>query len=75
MAKKPKLISESIRELIETCGQSRYRISQETGISQSNLSRFMSGQTNLSMNAIDRLCQYLEVQLTLPGRRSGRSKS
>ena len=36
-------VSEQLRRAVETCGQTRYRISQETGIPESVLSRFVAG--------------------------------
>ena len=44
-------VSEQIRQLIDECGVSRYRIAKETGVSEPALSHFMSGKTGLSMRA------------------------
>jgi hypothetical protein len=53
-------ISEQLRRLIDTCGVTRYRLSKETGIAQSVLSKFMNvpGYT-LSLDSIDTLGEYL----------------
>lgn len=68
MAKrKPKTFSEQLRQLIETCGESRYRISQETGIHESQLSRFMHGTGRLTNETIDVLAEYLGVELAAKG--------
>jgi len=53
------LFSEQLREAIRKDGLSRYRISLETGISQSQLSRFMHDKGGLSLRSIDRLCECL----------------
>ncbi|WP_437202241.1 helix-turn-helix domain-containing protein [Planctomicrobium sp. SH664] len=65
MSMQTKLISEALRDAIKNCGDSRYRLAQETGIAESNLSRFMNGQSQLSMKAVDRLCRYLSLELTV----------
>ncbi|MBK9126491.1 MAG: helix-turn-helix transcriptional regulator [Phycisphaerales bacterium] len=44
-----------MRKAMETSGQSRYRISKETGIAESVLSRFMSGETALTVETVGRL--------------------
>lgn len=57
------MISDQLREAIERSGKSRYRISIETGIQQSTLSRFIQQGTGLSLENIDRLCEYLGAEL------------
>ena len=59
--------SETLRQAIEDSGLSRYRISQETGIEQSALSRFMSGKTGLSTSTIDKLAELLGLELVVRG--------
>jgi hypothetical protein len=57
-------ISDQLRRAIESCGESRYRLWQATGVDQATLSRFMSGKTKLTLDSVDRLCAYLGLQLT-----------
>ena len=57
-------ISDQLRQAIETCGVTRYRLWQETHVDQATLSRFMSGKTKLTLDSIDRLCAYLGLELT-----------
>ena len=64
MAKRRKKLSDQIRRSIETCGMTRYRISKETGIDQSNLSRFIHGEVGLSMDSLDRLADLLNLNIT-----------
>ena len=64
MAHKRKLISDQLRDAIEASGETRYRISKETGIAQSALSRFMSGERGLTSSAVDKLAEYLNLELT-----------
>ena len=68
---KPKTVSERIRYAIETADVTHYRISKESGIEQSALSRFISGERGLSMEAIDALAEHFGLELTeKPKRRS-----
>ena len=66
MARKPKSkpISEQLRDAIRCAGVSRYRISQETGITEAALSRFVNGHAGLSLDSIDTLGIYLELDIT-----------
>lgn len=64
MAKR--LISDQLREGIERCGKTRYRISLETGIAQSQLSRFVNDPSvSLSLANIDKLCECIGAGLVL----------
>lgn len=66
MSKKPKF-SDQLRRAIETCGHTRYRISQETGISEAVLSRFVNSRVGLSMDTIDTLIDHLNLRLVPEG--------
>ncbi len=66
-AKRLKL-SEQVRSAIEHCGVSRYVIARDTGISNSTLSRFMSGERGLTMTALDTLAEHLELNLVRGGK-------
>ena len=61
---KPKKFSDQIRQAIEECGMSRYRISKETDISEPTLSWFMSRQRGLTMNVLDILAEFLGLNIT-----------
>lgn len=61
--KKADTVTKQLRRAIEASGMSRYRISQETGIDQAQLSRFMSGERGFSLDALDRLCRVLGLRL------------
>lgn len=72
MAKKQSYkLSDQLRQAIEDSGLSRYAISQDTGIDQAALSRFIHGQVGLSLDAIDRLSEFLQLKITL-GRKPGK---
>ena len=59
-----KRISDQLREAVIKSGKTRYRISKETGILQSTLSRFVRGECGLGLDAIDSLCECIGVRLT-----------
>lgn len=63
MPKKRKTFADELRRLIDQSEKTRYQISQETGIAQSVLSRFMHGKSGLSIESIDLLCQSLGLRL------------
>ena len=67
-----KTVSDQVRDLIEKSGVTRYRISQDTGIAESVLSRFMAGR-GLNTETLDRLGVYFGV--TVHARRSPTSGS
>lgn len=69
--KKQKPVSDQLRKLIDECGLTRYRISQLTGIDQSTLSLFASGQRRLSLTAIDKLGELLDIELVAHGTKHG----
>ena len=50
---------------IETSGTTRYRISKDTGISQTQLCRVMSGERGLSIGALETLAEYLELEIVM----------
>ena len=58
-------IYESIREAIERSEKSRYRISQETGISQTQLSEFLHGRRGMSVENIELLIEALGLEVTI----------
>ncbi|MDY0170870.1 MAG: helix-turn-helix domain-containing protein [Thermoguttaceae bacterium] len=55
--------SEALRQAIETCGRSRYRLSKETGIDPAVLCRFVHRQAGLSLDSIDALAAALGLEL------------
>lgn len=63
MSQKKTSLSDQLRQLIETAEVSRYRISQQTGISQSLLSRFIHDTAGLSVDSLDKLAEALGLQL------------
>ena len=75
MGKRRAKLSDQIRRAVDDCGQTRYRISKETGIDQSTLSRFMSGERGLPMRTLDKLADYLDLNITAgKGRKPRKSR-
>lgn len=67
-------LTDDIRKAIESCGMTRYRISQETGIPQSVLSRFMAGHGAAS-ETLDKLADLLNLKIQQRSpRRSGKRR-
>ena len=66
--------SDQIRRAIEMAPVSRYRISEETEISEGQLCRFMQGDVGLSIEALDRLAEYLSLTVVVKksAKRKGR---
>ena len=64
MARKP-LLSDQLRRAISVSGKTRYRISIETGISESILSRFVNQGAGLSLANVDKLCECIGAELVL----------
>jgi len=59
------MILEKMAEAIKKSGQSRYRISKETGIDQAALCRIVngSGRGQCGLEKADKLCKYLGLEL------------
>lgn len=63
MKRKQTKLSEQVRQAIDTCGKTRYVISQDTGIDQATLCRFMGGNGGLSIPVLDTLGEYLGLRI------------
>jgi Cro/C1-type HTH DNA-binding domain len=67
--RKPGKLSDQIRRAVETCGQTRYAIWKATDISEATLSRFMSGERGLPMKTLDKLAEYLGLEVVVRKKR------
>ena len=65
-------ILDAICEAIEASDKTRYRIAKDTGISQAQLSRLLSGERGLSIPALERLADDLGLEIVI--RRKKRRK-
>ena len=68
------LLDQLIRA-IEGSGQTRYRIAKETEMAQSQLSRLVKGGSQMSVASIERIADYLELEIVLRPKRGQKRKS
>ena len=64
---------DEIREAIDASGKTRYRIAQESGIAESVLSRLMSGERGLSIDAMETLADYFGLEIVMRPKRRRRN--
>jgi DNA-binding phage protein len=60
---KTEKFSDQLRRAVKRSEETRYAISQQTGIAQSILSRFVNQDSGLSIESIDKLCEFLGLRL------------
>ena len=60
-----RLFSDQIREAVDASGRSRYAICKEIRLAQSAMSRFMAGESGLSLEVIDRLAECLGLAVVV----------
>ena len=58
-------IQEQIDRILKDKGISRYQLAKDTGINESQLSRFFSGKVNLSYDKIEQIAVYLNCEIRL----------
>ena len=58
-------IMDELREMVESSGISRYRISNDTGIHESQLSRFIHGKRGLSIEVVEQLVEYFGSEIVI----------
>jgi transcriptional regulator with XRE-family HTH domain len=63
--KRTNLLTDQLRQAIDDSGLTRYRIAQETGISESALAQFYNGHRGLSIEALNALGEFLQLRITL----------
>ena len=66
---KPKVeaVTDQVRRHVQNCGLSCYAIAKETGIDESALSRFLTGERGISAKALDCLGEYLRFEVVMHG--------
>jgi transcriptional regulator with XRE-family HTH domain len=57
-------VSETLRLAILASGRSLYRIAKDSGVDYATVHRFVNGRRSLSVPALDRLAEYLGLELT-----------
>lgn len=63
---------DEIRRTIRNSEQTRYRIAKESGMSQGQLSRLMTGERGLSVESIELLAEYLGLEILVRPKRHSR---
>ncbi|MGC8541344.1 MAG: helix-turn-helix domain-containing protein [Phycisphaerae bacterium] len=56
-------IAEQLKSYIRATGETHYHLCKQTGISQSNISRFMAGKSGLDLTTIEKLAKYFCLEL------------
>jgi transcriptional regulator with XRE-family HTH domain len=62
---KPKIdqtLADQLREAMAKSGLTNYRIGKDAGVDQAVLSRFVSGERNISLEVADRICKLLGLE-------------
>jgi hypothetical protein len=60
---KPRKLSSQLRDLIKASPMSCYRISRETGVAESTLSKFMNGQVGMTLGTVDKIAVVLKLRV------------
>ncbi|MFC1596572.1 helix-turn-helix domain-containing protein [Planctomycetota bacterium] len=58
-------ISDQLRQAVQAYG-SVYRVAKDSSVPQPTLQRFITGQSELSLPHVDRLCKFFGMKLTRP---------
>ena len=66
-------IRDEIRKAIKASDKTRYRLSKETGIVQSQLSRLMSGEKGVSLDNLERLADALDLEIVIRPKQAQKS--
>jgi transcriptional regulator with XRE-family HTH domain len=61
---------DQIRDAIRNCGTTKYSLSQQVGVSESALSRFMAGKSGLNLSTLDKLAEVLGLEVTVTVQRT-----
>jgi hypothetical protein len=67
-------ILNEIRKAIRASEKSRYRLWQETRITQSQLSRLMTGEAGVSVDNLERLADALGLEIIIRPGKAGKAK-
>ena len=65
---------DAMRQAVETSGKTRYRIAKESGVSAGQLSRLVSGERGMTVDTIERLAEYLGLEIRIAPKEKKRGK-
>lgn len=60
---KHKTLTDQLRQALDDSGLTRYEIAKQTGIDQSILSRFYNGERGISNAVMDKLGEFLGLEI------------
>ncbi len=63
--KEPKLLSDQLREILDSGPMTRYRLSKEAGVDQGQLSRFVLGKGQMTFRTLDRIGAVLKLRFVV----------
>lgn len=72
--KRPKKLTDQLRQAIEQSGVSRYEIAKHTGIDESALAKFFNGRRGLSTQSLNALGEFLELEIVMHRKREQNGK-
>jgi transcriptional regulator with XRE-family HTH domain len=72
MARRKRTLSHQLRQAIKASDLSRYAICKATDIDQAAMSKFMKGTVGLSLAAVERLTDFLGLELVQRSDQEGR---
>jgi transcriptional regulator with XRE-family HTH domain len=61
-------LTDLIRQAIQESGLSLNELARQSGVSAPQLSRFLRGERTITLDAADKLVQFLQIELRLPKR-------
>lgn len=68
-------LTDAISEAVRASDQSAYAIAKGSGVARSQLSRMMRGQSGMNVDSVERLADYLELEIVIrPKRRTRKAK-
>ena len=63
--RQPKLLSDQLREILDSGPMTRYRLSKEAGVDQGQLSRFVLGKGQMTFRTLDKIGAVLRLRLVV----------
>lgn len=65
---------EQVKQALEASGKTRYRVAKESGISQGQLSRLVSGERGLTVDTLEKLADCLGLEIVIRPKRRRKGK-
>jgi transcriptional regulator with XRE-family HTH domain len=66
---------DAIRRAVEASEKTRYRIAKESGVSAGQLSRLVNGERAMTVDTIERLADYLGLEITIKPMAADKNKT